>query len=295
MFRRLKNVIWDSIVAWLIAIPEANQNLSAINNQDKLLASLQPADVLLFEGRTRVGEIIKLITLSPWIHSALYVGRLSEIKDPVTKTRVRKFYNGDPNQQLVIESLLGYGTVVRPMKDYMQDNLRVCRPTYIKPVDKKKVICFAAEHLGLAYDIRQLLDLARFFFPYGILPRHWRSSLFQHNAGKPTHVVCSGMIARCFQSVSYPILPVVVTDDMEQKKIYKRHFRLFVPADFDYSPYFEIVKYPELDLSEANSASYLPWEEADEHTPNIPITAARRSSLTPSVTSKNKTLSGDIA
>jgi len=271
LFRRLKNVIWDSIVAWLIAIPEANQNLSAINNQDKLLASLQPADVLLFEGRTRVGEIIKLITLSPWIHSALYVGRLSEIKDPVTKTRVRKFYNGDPNQQLVIE------------------------PTYIKPADKKKVICFAAEHLGLAYDIRQLLDLARFFFPYGILPRHWRSSLFQHNAGKPTHVVCSGMIARCFQSVSYPILPVVVTDDMEQKKIYKRHFRLFVPADFDYSPYFEIVKYPELDLSEANSASYLPWEEADEHTPNIPITAARRSSLTPSVTSKNKTLSGDIA
>ena len=273
MFSRLKNWIWNSIVGWLIAIPEANQNLSAINNQEELLASLEPADVLLFEGRTRVGEIIKLITLSPWIHSAVYVGRLSEIKDPVTKTRVRKFYNGDPNQQLVIESLLGYGTVVRPMKDYMQDNLRVCRPTYIKPNDKKRVISFAAEHLGLAYDVRQLLDLARFFFPYGILPRHWRSSLFQHNAGKPTHVVCSGMIARCFQSVSYPILPVVVTNDNEHKKIYQRNFRLFVPADFDYSPYFEIVKFPELDLTHTHSHSYLPWQEADSE--DLPIFVAR--------------------
>lgn len=293
MLTWLKNIIWNSVVGWLINIPEANQNLSAINNPDKLLASLKPADVLLFEGRTRVGEIIKLITLSPWIHSALYVGRLSEIKDPVTKTRVRKFYKGDPNQQLVIESLLGYGTVVRPMKDYMQDNLRVCRPTYIKASDQKKVICFAAEHLGLAYDVRQLLDLARFFFPYGILPRHWRSSLFQHNTGKPTHVVCSGMIARCFQSVSYPILPVV-TDDMEQKKIYKRHFRLFVPADFDYSPYFEIVKYPELELSKANDASYLPWEETNEDTPDLPLAAARPSSFKPTKTNTDQ-LTGDIS
>jgi len=295
LFSRLKNAIWDSVVGWLIGIPEFNQNLSAINNQDKLLASLKPADVLLFEGRTRVGEIIKLITLSPWIHSALYVGRLSEIKDPATKTRVRKFYKGDPNQQLVIESLLGYGTVVRPMKDYMQDNLRVCRPSYILPADQKKIISFAAEHLGLAYDVRQLLDLARFFFPYGILPRHWRSTLFQHNAGKPTHVVCSGMIARCFQSVHYPILPVVVTDDMEQKKIYKRHFRLFVPADFDYSPYFEIVKYPELELSKANDTSYLPWEEADEDTPNLPLAAARTSALKPVKTIKTEQLTGDTA
>ena len=295
MFSRLKNKIWDSIVAWLIAIPEANQNLSAINNQEKLLASLQPADVLLFEGRTRVGEIIKLITLSPWIHSALYVGRLSEIKDPVTKTRVRKFYGGDPNEQLVIESLLGYGTVVRPMKDYMQDNLRVCRPTYIRLSDQKKVVSFAAEHLGLAYDVRQLLDLARFFFPYGLIPRHWRSSLFQHNAGKPTHVVCSGMIARCFQSVNYPILPVVVTDDMEQKKIYKRHFRLFVPADFDYSPYFEIVKYPELELSEANDASYLPWEKTVADNQDLPLAAARPDAIEPAITNKTEQLTGGAA
>lgn len=274
MLSELRNLIWSKVVGWLIAIPEANRNLSAINNPKRLLEALRPADVILFEGRTRVGDIIKLITLSPWIHSALYVGRLNEIRDSATRKRIRKFYKGDPNEQLVIESLLGYGTVVRPMSDYMEDNLRICRPAHIRPKDRQRVVCFAAEHLGLSYDVRQLLDLARFFFPYGLLPRHWRSTLFQHNAGKPTHVVCSGMIARCFQSVDYPILPVVVTDNNEYKRIYKRNFRLYVPADFDYSPYFEIVKFPDLDLSHGHSHRYLPWDTAEEND-ELPLIADR--------------------
>jgi hypothetical protein len=277
MLSRLKNQIWDAVVGWLIAIPEANLNLSAINNHEKLLSELKPADVILFEGRTRVGDIIKLITLSPWIHSALYIGRLSEIDDPRLVKRIRKFYDGPDDEQLVIESLLGYGTVVRPMKNYSNDNLRVCRPSYLKKKDQQKVVCFAAEHLGLAYDIRQLLDLARFFFPYGMLPRHWRSTLFQHNAGKPTHVVCSGMIARCFQSVDYPILPIVVTKTHEKRKIYKRNFRLFVPADFDYSPYFDIVKYPELHISSTRVHRYLPWEhEVSDDAVEVPLAVVRK-------------------
>lgn len=282
MLSKLRNLIWNKVVGWLIAIPEANKNLSAINNPKRLLESLKPADVILFEGRTRVGDIIKLITLSPWIHSALYIGRLSDIKDPAIRARIQKFYDGDPNEQLVIESLLGYGTVVRPMSDYTDDNLRVCRPSHLRPRDQQKVVCFAAEHLGLSYDVRQLLDLARFFFPYGLLPRHWRSTLFQHNAGKPTHVVCSGMIARCFQSVDYPILPVVVTDKHEHKKIYKRNFRLFVPADFDYSPYFEIVKFPDLDLTHGHSHRYLPWATGDGE--ELPLIAERSETPKPSRT-----------
>ncbi|RVU81447.1 hypothetical protein EOL70_27125 [Leucothrix sargassi] len=276
MLSRLKNLIWDKVVAWLIAIPEANKTLYAINNHKRLLSELKPADVILFEGRTRVGDIIKLITLSPWIHSALYIGRLSEIEDPDLVKRIRKFYDGPEDAQLVIESLLGYGTVVRAMDDYQEDNLRVCRPTYLHKKDRQAVVCFAAEHLGLAYDIRQLLDLARFFFPYGILPKHWRSTLFQHNAGKPTHVVCSGMVARCFQSVHYPILPVIVTKDNERKKIYKRNFRLFVPADFDYSPYFDIVKFPEFKVSSRQSKPYLPWEDDIEEDADLPLTVAAK-------------------
>ncbi len=74
---------------------------------------------------------------------------------------------------------------------------------------KVRVIAHAIRHLGNDYDVRQLLDLARFLFPWGILPRRWRSSLFQHNAGKPTHTVCSSLLAEAFSAVGFPVLPFI--------------------------------------------------------------------------------------
>ena len=118
----------------------------------------------------------------------------------------------------------------------------------------------------MLYDVRQLLDLARFMFPYAIVPRHWRSSLSQHNAGRPTHIVCSGMITRCFQSVNYPILPIVKADNNDRIRFFKRNFRLFTPADFDYSPYFEIIKFPVWGSKQDDKhALYhdLPWENGE--------------------------------
>ncbi len=41
---------------------------------DLLLATLQPGDVLLVEGHSRVGTAIKYLTQSTWSHATLYVG-----------------------------------------------------------------------------------------------------------------------------------------------------------------------------------------------------------------------------
>jgi len=49
---------------------------------NRLRFELRPCDVLLVEGRSRVAEVIKLITQSPWSHSALYIGRLFDIRNP---------------------------------------------------------------------------------------------------------------------------------------------------------------------------------------------------------------------
>lgn len=238
--------------------------MQAINNYKHMLRDLRPADVILFEGRARVSEVIKIITLSPWTHAALYIGRASEITDPETLELLNKHYKGNLTEPLVIESLLGFGTVVNPLADYENDNLRVCRPDGLSFEDQNRVVSFAAEHLGINYDVRQLLDLARFMFPYAILPRQWRSSLFQHNAGRPTNIVCSSMIARCFQSVNYPMLPLIESDHQERLKFRKRNFRLFVPSDFDYSPYFKILKFPAWPISMKESYRDLPWHEEDE-------------------------------
>ena len=289
MLNNLRNWLWDTIVNWLNDIPRQNRNMQAINNFDHMLRDLRPADVILFEGRTRVGEVIKIITLSPWTHAALYIGRISEISNPNARAIVAQHYHGDPNEPLVIESLLGFGTIVNPLSDYINDNLRVCRPDGLSFDDQNKVVCFAAEHIGMNYDVRQLLDLARFMFPYAVLPRRWRSSLFQHNAGRPTNIVCSSMIARCFQSVNFPMLPTIKSDSNDHLKFHKRNFRLFVPSDFDYSPYFNILKFPAWPLSMKESYKDLPWsEEEDEKTNSKTVTTSQTKTLLNTISEKSK-------
>ncbi len=261
MLNNLRNWLWNTIVNWLNDLPKGNRNIQAINNFDHMLRDLQVSDVVLFEGRSRVSEVIKVVTLSPWTHAALYVGRVNEIADSEAKILIKKHYKGDPNEPLIIESLLGFGTVVNPLSDYVDDNLRICRPDGLSFEDQNKVVCFAIEHLGMNYDVRQLLDLARFMFPYAILPRRWRSSLFQHNAGRPTNIVCSSMIARCFQSVNFPLLPTIKSDQNDRLRFHKRNFRLFVPTDFDYSPYFSILKFPAWPLAMKEGYKDLPWTD----------------------------------
>ena len=263
MLNNIRDWLWQTIVDWLNDIPKYNRNMQAINNFDHMLRDLRPADVILFEGRSRVSEVIKIITLSPWTHAALYIGRMNEITNPDTLALIKKHYKGDPNEPLLIESLLGFGTIINPLSDYTEDNLRICRPDGLSFEDQNKVVCFASEHIGMNYDVRQLLDLARFMFPYAILPRRWRSSLFQHNAGRPTNIVCSSMIARCFQSVNFPMLPTINSDKNDRLKFHKRNFRLFVPTDFDYSPYFNILKFPAWPLSMNEGYKDLPWIEEE--------------------------------
>ena len=68
------------------------------------------------------------------------------------------------------------------------------------------------------------------------------------------------MIARCFQHVNYPILPTVKNAQQENVSLRERNYRLFTPSDFDYSPYFEIIKYPAWNFSEQPAYRNLPWQ-----------------------------------
>ena len=231
-----------------------------IRDFDVVIFGGRPGDVLLVEVLLLCIDVIKTITQSQWTHSALYIGRLHDIEDEATREHVSWLYDGDPNDQLVIEPLLGKGTIISPLKEYADDHVRVCRPTGLARADVRRVVDFAAKHLGRDYDVRQMLDLARFAFPYGILPRRWRSSLFEHNVGLPTRTICSSMIAAAFSAVHFPILPVVRRAENGAIKLYKRNTKLYVPRDFDTSPYFEIIKYPVLGLDDIAVYRQLPWD-----------------------------------
>ncbi len=227
----------------------------------KICLAIEPCDVLLIEGRSRVAEVIKLITQSPWSHAALYIGRIHEIENPRLKQVIQQYYTGSEHDQLIVESELGLGTVLRPITVYELEHIRICRPQNLSHADKYNVIRYALSCIGYSYNIRQTLDLARFLFPWHILPKKFRSSLFSKNIGDTTKTVCSTMIAESFNFVHFPILPVIKCDEDFQLKLYKRNALFCVPRDFDYSPYFEIIKYPFIDyISDKSSYRELPWQ-----------------------------------
>jgi len=254
--------LWNRLCAWLMK--ETPPTAVPLCDFNRLCYELRQGDILLVEGRSRVAEVIKTITQSSWTHSALYIGRLCDIESIELRALVSRSYRGDSGEKLLIEAELGTGTCVVPVSKYRREHLRICRPGNLAPDDAKRVIRHAAERLGHSYDIRQVLDLARFFFPWGILPRRWRSSLFQHNAGDPTRTVCSCLLAEAFSSVDFPILPFIDRSDDGSLRFYKRNPRLFTPKDFDYSPYFDIIKYPFLGLDDLGVYRRLPWvDDAD--------------------------------
>lgn len=230
-----------------------------LSNFEQMCRELKPCDVLLVEGRTRVSEVIRQITQSSWTHAALYIGRIADISSAAMRETLLRHYKAEPEEQLLIESLLGRGTVANPISAYREEHLRICRPKGLSAEDSQKLIQFALSRLGLAYDFRQILDLARFLFPWALWPRRWRSSLFEHNSQNPTKTVCSTMIAEAFQSIQYPILPLVQKSKEDQVSLYLRNPKLYLPKDFDYSPYFEIVKYPFIDCCDPGSYRLLPW------------------------------------
>jgi hypothetical protein len=69
-------------------------------------------------------------------------------------------------------------------------------------------------------------------------------------SGDPTRAICPTLIAQAFQSVGFPILPIINTEMADapdcqdcMREIYHiRHHSLFVPRDFDVSPYFAVIK-----------------------------------------------------
>ncbi len=228
---------------------------------DHICHEVRTADVLLIEGRNRISKIIQHVTFSPWSHAALYIGRLHDIEDPYIRERIHKYYRGKPNDQLVIETIVGQGTVINCIKHYKDDHIRLCRPAGLAHQDAQQVIMRACENLGREYDIRHFLDLGRLFLRSLFVPPRFRSSLFNYRPGQATEDICSTMIAESFMAVKFPILPLIRRNDKKLYEIIPRNPRLYTPSDFDYSPYFDIIKYPIFHVAHPAHYRNLPWNE----------------------------------
>lgn len=230
---------------------------------DRISHEIIPGDVLLVEGTNRISRYIKAITLSPWTHASLYIGRLHSIEDPKMRELVRKHYHGSAGQQLIVDTIVGQGTNIRPVSYYKSHHIRICRPTGLSHSDAQKVINYAIKHVGFSYNTRHFLDLARFLLTnHWFIPRRFKSSLFtQETDNQTTKDICSGLIAEAFTSVRFPVLPHVRKTENDKVEVINRNPRLFTPSDFDYSPYFSIIKYPIFRLGDHGPYHDLPWRD----------------------------------
>lgn len=257
MFSKITKWCSDTFIHWLIE--EKPHKGTPLCDFERLRYEIRPCDVLLIEGKSRVSEIIQSITQSSWSHAALYIGHIHDIEDPKMRNLLALHYQGSPDAQLMIEGIMGKGTVVNLLSNYKKEHIRVCRPRGLSRLDALNVITFAIKKLGTEYDVRHIVDLARFLLPWTFIPRKMRSKLFAYEASEDTKTVCSSMIAEAFESVDFPILPLVKQNEKQEIELIKRNTRLYTPRDFDYSPYFDIIKYPFVEFVDYPMYRKLPW------------------------------------
>ena len=201
--------------------------------------ALQPGDIVLVEGNSRLSAIIKYLTQSTWSHAALYVGARPGDNTP----------DGEPN--VLLEAEADTGVVTVPLSKYFGFNIRICRPVGLDDRGKKTIVDYALARIGKQYDTKQIVDLARYLFPYPPVPIWFRRRMLAIGSGDPTKAICSTLIAESFASIRYPILPesvsingktYVVAPYVKSENDHIRKHGLYTPRDFDISPFFSIVK-----------------------------------------------------
>ena len=208
------------------------------SDPEALRRTLRLGDVLLIAGSSKLSTAIKYLTQSTWSHSAIYVGDVLGLPD-----------GGEPRRLIEVTPVDGCVSV--PLSKYERFHTRICRPVGLTNADREEVIRFMVSRIGLQYDMRNIFDLARYLLPTPPVPTRWRRRMIALGSGEPTRTVCSTLIAEAFGRVEYPILPRVehiggeasgITQFRRQEILHIRHYSLYTPADFDLSPYFEIVK-----------------------------------------------------
>lgn len=231
-----------------------------LSDYDKISSEIQPGDVLLVEGKNKASQLISILTNSAWTHAGIYIGRPKDYHNSKIRTLIDMNFQGAPNTQLIIEALPGKGTILRGLDCYTKDHIRICRPRGLRKQDAKIVIQFCLSRVGREYNYRQVLHLTLFLLPWRVLPRRWLRCLFGPNATDTAQSICSTMITEAFNEVDFPVLPDMVMDEQKKIILTKRNPRLCTPSDFDYSPFFAIIKYPIFDFSKhAPEAANLSW------------------------------------
>ena len=224
-------------LAHFLAKPRPSRTHVPTSPREVIAATLRKGDVLLVDGTSRFSSAIKYLTQSTWSHAALYIG--DHLGAPKDGEEARVLCDVD------VEA----GVRMIPMSTFGDLHTRICRPVGLNDAEIDQLCEFMVTHVGTTYDMKNILDLARYLVRAPVPDKIKRRSI-AFGSGQPTQAICSTLIAQAFNSLRYPILPEVELIDTstaggqraKAEILHIRHYSLYMPRDFDTSPFFKIVK-----------------------------------------------------
>jgi hypothetical protein len=225
-------------LASFLARPRVKLTHLPTSSEEQVASALRKGDVLLVEGTSRFSSAIKSLTQSTWSHAALYIG--DHLGTPSDGSPPAVFCDVD-----VVD-----GVRLVPLSEFAGMHTRICRPVGLGDAEIEALVTFMVSRVGYAYDLKNVFDLARYLWRTPPVPDRVKRRLLAFGSGEPTRAICSTLLAQAFGSIRYPILPEVELHAVDvpgarqarEEILHIRHYSLYMPRDFDTSPFFQIIK-----------------------------------------------------
>jgi hypothetical protein len=207
-------------LALYLARPVRHWSASTIADAESLCAALQPGDVLLTDGNTRMAALVRRITGSIWSHVSMYVGQLEE----------------GPNPCCIVEAHIAEGVRAVPLSEFKGQRVRILRPTGLHETDRRRLVDWVVSRIGAEYDLAHAWALGRRLLGLALTSRS--PAVSSTMAQGATRFICSSLLAQAFLLVGYQIVPAPIG----VRDHGSADYRYVTPRDFERASGFEVVK-----------------------------------------------------
>jgi hypothetical protein len=237
---------------------ERSGGVIRLSDFDRLSQTLHPGDVLLIDGTSRLDETLKTVTSSRWSRAVLYLGRLHDIRDPALRAHLNEYLACSADTRLILDARLDSGITLQPLSALKQEHLRICRPRALTGEEAQTVVRHAISRLGMGAQ-RSWFAIITLLLPWSLIPRRWRCSLFAALAGSLLRQNTGTPVGDALAFVQFPVLPLVKQARDGVPRLYSRQPGIYFAADFDHSPYLDVIKYPFVDQLDSTRIRLQPW------------------------------------
>ncbi|SOC20945.1 hypothetical protein SAMN05877962_11767 [Alloalcanivorax xenomutans] len=230
---------------------------SSLDHQRVLL---QPCDVLLVDSESALDRRLRRLTGSRFSRALLYIGRLHDVADPSLRALLADYVPCEPDTQLVLDASLERGLRVRELSTLSGLHLRVCRAQNLSTDERQDALRYAISRVGTGSTTSWSTLMLLWLFPWRTLPSGWRRRLANRLATELLRTLSGSLVGEAFAFIQFPVYPLVKRPEDDGSRLLRLQPRLFHAADFDHSPYFDVIKAPYLLDQVPAGFQAIPWK-----------------------------------